>query len=216
MLNRAIMMGRLTHDPELKTTQAGPQFCRFSIACDRDFKNTSGEKETDFFDCVAWRKTAEFVSRYFAKGRMIIVEGRMQNRSWTDKEGNKRRSTEIIVDAAHFGDSKPKGEEGEPPEPPAGGGDGFGFPGGFNPDLILGLTVTTANCPSSMLTIGNSLRRGSSRPPPQRSTILSEENSFYGEVSYLQRRCNLWLCAMPALCRKTGTLYPAAGTILFY
>ena len=72
-------------------------------------KNTSGEKETDFFDCVAWRKTAEFVSRYFAKGRMIIVEGRMQNRSWTDKEGNKRRSTEIIVDAAHFGDSKPKG-----------------------------------------------------------------------------------------------------------
>ena len=93
MLNRAIMMGRLTHDPELKTTQAGTQFCRFSIACDRDFKNTSGEKETDFFDCVAWRKTAEFVSRYFAKGRMISVEGRMQNRSWTDKEGNKRRST---------------------------------------------------------------------------------------------------------------------------
>ena len=135
MLNRAIMMGRLTHDPELKTTQAGTQFCRFSIACDRDFKNTSGEKETDFYDCVAWRKTAEFVSRYFAKGRMIIVEGRMQNRSWTDKEGNKRRSTEIIVDAAHFGDSKPKGEDGEPPEPPAGGGDGFGFPGGFNPDL---------------------------------------------------------------------------------
>ena len=106
--------GRLTHDPELKTTQAGTQFCRFSIACDRDFKNTSGEKETDFFDCVAWRKTAEFVSRYFAKGRMIIVEGRMQNRSWTDKEGNKRRSTEIIVDAAHFGDSKPRGKMASP------------------------------------------------------------------------------------------------------
>ena len=114
MLNRAIMMGRLTHDPELKTTQAGTQFCRFSIACDRDFKNTSGEKETDFFDCVAWRKTAEFVSRYFAKGRMIIVEGRMQNRSWTDKEGNKRRSTEIIVDAAHFGDPSPRGKMASP------------------------------------------------------------------------------------------------------
>ena len=136
MLNKIFLMGRLTRDPELRRTQTGTPVASFSLAVDRDFKDkATGERSTDFIDVVAWRQTAEFVSRYFAKGRMIIVEGRMQNRSWTDKEGNKRRSTEIIVDAAHFGDSKPKGEDGEPQEPPAGGGDGFGFPGGFNPDL---------------------------------------------------------------------------------
>ena len=106
MLNRAIMMGRLTHDPELKTTQAGTQFCRFSIACDRDFKNTSGEKETDFVDIVAWRSTAEFVSKYFTKGRMAVVSGRLQIRNWQDKEGNKRRSAEVVADNVYFGESK--------------------------------------------------------------------------------------------------------------
>lgn len=87
MLNRTIMMGRLTRDPELRKTQTGTPVCSFSIACDRGFKNASGEKETDFFDCVAWRQTAEFVSQYFTKGRMVVVEGRLQNRNWTDKEG---------------------------------------------------------------------------------------------------------------------------------
>ena len=126
MLNRAIMMGRLTHDPELKTTQAGTQFCRFSIACDRDFKNTSGEKETDFFDCVAWRKTAEFVSRYFTKGRMAVVEGRLQIRDWTDKDGGKRRSAEVIADGIYFAGAKAappsegNADEGTLPPPPAG------------------------------------------------------------------------------------------------
>ena len=130
MLNRAIMMGRLTHDPELKTTQAGTQFCRFSIACDRDFKNTSGEKETDFFDCVAWRKTAEFVSRYFTKGRMAVVEGRLQLRDWTDRDGNKRRTAEVIADNVYFGDSKRDAEAGGYAAPSG----GFGAPaGGYAP-----------------------------------------------------------------------------------
>ena len=108
MLNRTCLMGRLTRDPELRNTQTGIPVCSFSIACDRNFKNANGERETDFFDCVAWRQTAEFVSRHFTKGRMAVVEGRLQNRDWTDKEGNKRRTTELIVDNAYFGDSKPK------------------------------------------------------------------------------------------------------------
>ena len=122
-------MGRLTHDPELKTTQAGTQFCRFSIACDRDFKNTSGEKETDFFDCVAWRKTAEFVSRYFTKGRMAVVEGRLQIRDWTDKEGGKRRSAEVIADQVYFGDSKRDSDGGGYSN--AGYASGGGYSGGY-------------------------------------------------------------------------------------
>ncbi len=108
MLNRTCLMGRLTRDPELRNTQTGIPVCSFSIACDRNFKNANGERETDFFDCVAWRQTAEFVSRHFTKGRMAVVEGRLQNRDWTDKEGNKRRTTELIVDNAYFGDSSPR------------------------------------------------------------------------------------------------------------
>ncbi len=84
MLNKSFLMGRLTRDPELRHTQAGTPVCSFSIACERDFKNDKGERDTDFFDCVAWRQTAEFVSQYFTKGRMVIVEGRLQNRDWTD------------------------------------------------------------------------------------------------------------------------------------
>lgn len=143
MLNRTIMMGRLTRDPELRHTQSGTAVCSFSIACDRDFKNASGEKDTDFFDCVAWRQTAEFVSQYFTKGRMAAVTGRLQNRSWTDNEGNKRRTTELIIDNIYFGDSKPK--DAGAGEPPAYGGDpmtgasapsgGFGVPPGFMPDF---------------------------------------------------------------------------------
>ena len=95
MLNKIFVMGRLTHDPELRRTGSGTPVCSFSIACDRDFKSQSGEKETDFFDVVAWRATGEFVSKYFTKGRMVVVEGRLQVREWQDKEGNKRRSAEI-------------------------------------------------------------------------------------------------------------------------
>ena len=112
MLNKIIVMGRLTHDPELRRTGSGTPVCSFSIACDRDFKSQSGEKETDFFDVVAWRTTGEFVSKYFTKGRMAVVEGRLQIREWQDKEGNKRRSAEINADNVYFGDSRPAQAEG--------------------------------------------------------------------------------------------------------
>lgn len=106
MLNKIIVMGRLTRDPELRRTQSGLAVTSFSIACDRDFKSQSGEKETDFIDVVAWRNTAEFVSKYFSKGRMAVVEGRLQIRAWTDQTGNKRRSAEVVADNVYFGDSK--------------------------------------------------------------------------------------------------------------
>lgn len=106
MLNKIILMGRFTRDPELRRTQSGTAVTSFSIACDRDFKGQNGEKETDFIDVVAWRATAEFVAKYFTKGRMAIVEGRLQIRDWTDKEGNKRRSAEVVADNVYFGDSK--------------------------------------------------------------------------------------------------------------
>lgn len=112
MLNKIFVMGRLTHDPELRRTGSGTPVCSFSIACDRDFKSRSGEKETDFFDVVAWRTTGEFVSKYFTKGRMVVVEGRLQIREWQDKEGNKRRSAEINADNVYFGDSRPAQAEG--------------------------------------------------------------------------------------------------------
>ena len=106
MLNQIIIMGRLTRDPELRRTQSGTAVCSFSVAVDRDFKSQSGEKETDFIDVVAWRSTAEFAAKYFTKGRMAIVEGRLQIRPWTDKEGNSRRSAEVVADNIYFGDSK--------------------------------------------------------------------------------------------------------------
>lgn len=106
MLNKIIIMGRLTHDPELRRTGSGTAVTSFSLASDRDFKGQNGEKETDFIDVVAWRATAEFVSKYFTKGRMAVVEGRLQMRDWTDKEGNKRRSAEVVADSVYFGDSK--------------------------------------------------------------------------------------------------------------
>ena len=112
MLNKIFVMGRLTHDPELRRTGSGTPVCSFSIACDRDFESQSGEKETDFFDVVAWRATGEFVSKYCTKGRMIVVEGRLQIREWQDKEGNKRRSAEINADNVYFGDSRPAQAEG--------------------------------------------------------------------------------------------------------
>ncbi len=140
MLNHIVIMGRMVRDPELRTTQSGISVCSFTLACDRDFKSKDGgEKETDFIDCVAWRSTAEFVCKYFAKGRMMAVEGRLQLRDWVDKEKNKRRSAEIQVSSAYFADSKAK--EQEPPEAsciaengfPGGSFAGGGFPGGDLP-----------------------------------------------------------------------------------
>ena len=107
MLNRILLMGRLTRDPELRHTQTGTAVASFTLAVDRDFKDrNSGERATDFIDIVAWRQTGEFVSRYFTKGRMAVVEGRLQMRDWTDKDGNKRRSAEVVADNVYFGDSK--------------------------------------------------------------------------------------------------------------
>ncbi len=112
MLNKIIIMGRLARDPELRRTQSGVSVTSFRIACDRDFKSQSGEKETDWIDVVAWRNTAEFVSKYFNKGRMAIVEGRLQTRDWTDKDGNKRTAVEVVADNVYFGDSKRDGQGG--------------------------------------------------------------------------------------------------------
>ena len=112
MLNKIFVMGRLTRDPELRTTNSGTSVASFSLAVDRNYKGADGEKETDFIDCVAWRSTAEFAAKYFTKGRMAVVEGRLQIRPWTDKEGNNRRSAEVIVDNMYFGDSKRDGDTG--------------------------------------------------------------------------------------------------------
>ena len=107
MLNHITIMGRLTRDPELRRTGSGIAVASFTLAVDRDFSpKDGGERETDFIDCVAWRQTGEFVSKYFTKGRMAVVSGRLQIRSWTDKDGNKRRTAEVVADNVYFGDSK--------------------------------------------------------------------------------------------------------------
>ena len=106
MLNKVVLMGRLTKDPELRRTGSGTAVTSFSLACDRDFKSQSGDKETDFIGVVAWKNTAEFVSKYFSKGRMAVVEGRLQIRDWTDKAGNKRTTAEVVADNVYFADSK--------------------------------------------------------------------------------------------------------------
>ena len=129
MLNRIIIMGRLTRDPELRHTQTGTAVASFTLAVDRDFKDKStGERSTDFIDVVAWRQTGEFVSRYFTKGRMAVVEGRLQIRDWTDKDGGKRRSAEIVADNVYFGDSKRDGDGGYQSSGYASGG---GYSGGY-------------------------------------------------------------------------------------
>ena len=107
MLNKIILMGRLTHDPELRRTQNGTAVTGFSLAVDRDFApKDGGNRETDFIDCVAWRQTGEFVSKYFTKGRMAVVEGRLQIHDWKDKDGNNRHSAEVVADNIYFGDSR--------------------------------------------------------------------------------------------------------------
>ena len=109
MLNHIVTMGRLVRDPELRHTQSGLAVTSFTIACDRDFKDkATGERATDFIDIVAWRNTAEFVSNYFSKGRMTVVDGRLQLRDWVDRDGNCRRSAEIVADSVRFGDSRPQ------------------------------------------------------------------------------------------------------------
>ena len=124
MLNHITLMGRLTRDPELRYTQSGTPVASFTLAVDRDFASKDGgERQTDFIDCVAWRQTGEFVSKYFAKGSMAVVSGRLQIREWQDKEGNKRRSAEVVTDNVYFGESKRReGGDGFRESTPAAGG----------------------------------------------------------------------------------------------
>ena len=141
MLNHIVIMGRLTRDPELRRTGSGIAVASFSVAVDRDFGGRDGgEKETDFIDCVAWRQTGEFVSKYFTKGRMIVVSGRLQIRSWTDKDGNKRRTAEVVADNVYFGDSKRENDGGNAYGGNTYGGNAYGgssygnnnYGGGYN------------------------------------------------------------------------------------
>lgn len=122
MLNTITIMGRLTRDPELRRTSSGVAVASFALACERDFAAQGETRETDFIDIVAWRYTAEFVEKYFSKGQMAIVTGRLQIRNWEDKEGNKRRSAEILADHVYFGEAKrDKTTQGEPQYDPQGG-----------------------------------------------------------------------------------------------
>lgn len=137
MLNVAIIMGRLTRDPELRRTNSGKPVASFTVAVDRDFAPDGGEKQTDFIDCVVWNGTAEFVEKYFKKGSMIVVSGRLQLRDWTDKDGNKRRSAEIVGSNVYFGEAK-KSQEGSNPTygqntypGGAGGAGGYQQPQGY-------------------------------------------------------------------------------------
>ena len=132
MLNHIVLMGRLTRDPELRRTGSGIAVASFTLAVDRDFASQGGEKETDFVDIVAWRSTAEFVSKYFTKGRMAVVSGRLQIRNWQDKEGNKRRSAEILADHVYFGEAKRDIQEKTYNCPPA---NDFGEIEGDDPNL---------------------------------------------------------------------------------
>ena len=106
MLNHVCLMGRICNEIELRRTGSGVAVTSFTLAVDRDFKNAGGEKETDFFDIVCWKNTAEFVEKYFSKGKMAIVNGRLQGRSWTDKDGNKRKTVEVVADSVYFGERK--------------------------------------------------------------------------------------------------------------
>ena len=128
MLNHITIMGRLTRDPELRRTGSGIAVTSFTLAVDRDFApKDGGERETDFIDCVAWRQTGEFVSKYFTKGCMAVVSGRLQIRGWTDKDGNKRRSAEVVADNVYFGDSKRDDQGGN-----AYGGSTYGSNASYN------------------------------------------------------------------------------------
>lgn len=125
MLNEVLLQGRLVKDPELRRTQAGDAVTSFTLAVERDIQNKDGVRETDYIDCVAWRKTAEFVDRNFTKGKMAIVKGRLTIRKFEDKDGNKRAKAEVVADSVYFGDSKRDGDggkaKGEPTYDPTGG-----------------------------------------------------------------------------------------------
>ena len=130
MLNRVTIMGRLTRDPELRYTQTNTPVTSFAIAVDRDFKTQGGERETDFFDVVAWRTTAEFVNKYFSKGRMAVIEGKLQTRTWADKDNKSRKAVEVVAESVYFGDSKKDGDSAPLSTPPV-SGTSYSLPKGF-------------------------------------------------------------------------------------
>lgn len=134
-LNRIVIAGRLTRDPEMRHTQIGTPVTSFTLAVDRDFKDQNGDRQTDFVDVVAWRATSEFVAKFFSKGRMAVVDGRLQIRDWTDKDGNKRRSAEVVADNVYFGDSKRDWDAGAYAAQSAGSGGNAPLPteSGFTP-----------------------------------------------------------------------------------
>ena len=115
MLNKVVLMGRLTKDPEMRYTQAQTAVTSFSLAVERDAKSRDGDREVDYINCVAWRSSAEFVEKYFHKGSMAVVAGRLQIRNWQDKDGNNRQSAEVVVDNIYFGDSKRSDDSNTPP-----------------------------------------------------------------------------------------------------
>ena len=155
MLNHIVIMGRLTRDPEIRRTGTGIAVASFSVAVDRDFGGRDGgERETDFIDCVAWRQTGEFVSKYFTKGSMIVVSGRLQIRGWTDKDGNKRRSAEVVADNVYFGESKRSAEGNSAYGGNAYGGSSYSAPaapsyGGNNYSAPAGGYGAPASAPAS-------------------------------------------------------------------
>ena len=118
MLNKSFLMGRLTKDPEMRYTQAQTAVTSFSLAVERDAKSRDGDRDVDYINCVAWRNTAEFVEKYFHKGSMAVVAGRLQIRNWQDKDGNNRQSAEVVVDNIYFGDSKQTAPATEPQQNP--------------------------------------------------------------------------------------------------
>ena len=145
MLNHITIMGRLTRDPELRRTGNGTAVASFCLAVDRDFApKDGGERETDFIDCVAWRQTGEFVSKYFTKGRMAVVSGRLQIRSWTDKDGNKRRTAEVVADNVYFGDSKRDGDNSNSSY----GGNAYGGNSSYGNNNYGGSSYSNAPAPS--------------------------------------------------------------------
>ena len=133
MLNKIFLQGRLVADPELRHTQNGVAVASFRLAVDRDFKDReTGERKADFINVVAWRQTGEFVSRFLTKGRLAVVEGKLQTRDYTDRDGNRRYATEVVADNVYFGDSRRDGEGGYTPAPQAGRSSGYGAPAGNN------------------------------------------------------------------------------------
>lgn len=115
MINTVALMGRLTFEPELRTTPAGVSVIRFQVACDRNYQRAGAERQADFIDCVAWRQTAEFISRYFHKGSMIAVEGSIQTSNFTDKNGNNRKQVEVVANNVSFCGGKNEGGAGTAP-----------------------------------------------------------------------------------------------------